>query len=188
MPGPSVVRGAALQRALTAKKCFIEDIDARVKNILESINRVRKSNVEENKPETVIDTPELRNFLRETAANSVVLLKNENDIMPIKNNVKKIAVVGPNAKSAVISGGGSAAIRPSYVVSPLESIEEEAKKIGAEVTYAHGGNAYKLTPLFGSELKSQNGKAGVDVKFYSEDPLQNQQAKPVHELYSYVLI
>ncbi|TIA80758.1 hypothetical protein E3P77_02724 [Wallemia ichthyophaga] len=184
MPGPSVVRGAALQRALTAKKVFIEDIDARVKNVLELINKVRKSGIDEATPEKVHDTPELRQTLREAAANGVVLLKNEENVMPIKKGTTKISVIGPNAESAIISGGGSAALRASYAVSPLDAIREQAKEIGAEVVYSRGGNAHKLTPLFGPELKTADGRAGVDVKFYGSDPAAGK-AKPLHELYAH---
>lgn len=103
--------------------------------------------------------------------------------MPIKKGTKKIAVIGTNAESAIISGGGSAALRPSYTVSPLDAIREQAKEIGAEVVYSRGGNAHKLTPLFGPELKTSDGRAGVDVKFYDRDPAAGN-AKPLHELYA----
>ncbi|TIC65479.1 putative beta-glucosidase precursor [Wallemia mellicola] len=184
MPGPPVVRGAALQRALAAKKVTIESIDTCARNILELINKVRKSGIDEDIPEQVLDTPDIRQILRESSANGVVLLKNDENIMPIRKGIKKIAVIGTNAESAIISGGGSAALRASYSISPLDAIREQAKEIGAEVVYSRGGNAHKLTPLFGPELKTKDGKAGVDVSFYASDPSAGN-VKPAHVLHAH---
>lgn len=61
-------------------------------------------------------------------------------------------MIGPDAKTAVISGGGSASLRPSYTVTPFDAIVEVAKEVlGLEpkdIKYARGGNAHKWAPLF----------------------------------------
>ena len=43
-----------------------------------------------------------------------------------EEKAKKVAVIGPNAKERVISGGGSAALKASYIVSPFEGITANA--------------------------------------------------------------
>jgi hypothetical protein len=87
-----VMRGAALQRTLLARKVTQRDIDARVRNvspncllslhssstrlfsiqILELINRVQSSGVPENAPECTLDTPQIRALMREAASVRVI--------------------------------------------------------------------------------------------------------------------
>ncbi|HEX2908897.1 MAG TPA: glycoside hydrolase family 3 N-terminal domain-containing protein [Phototrophicaceae bacterium] len=45
----------------------------------------------------VFDTPEQRQLAREIAQKSIVLLKNEGDLLPLKKDLRSIAVIGPNA-------------------------------------------------------------------------------------------
>lgn len=76
--------------------------------------------------------------MRKVSANSIVLLKNEGDILPLDRDVlKKIAVIGPNANAVVASGGGSASLRCAYVVTPLEGILSALPK-DVEVAYHEG--------------------------------------------------
>jgi len=84
------------------------------------------------------DSPEIRAFCRKLAANGVVLLKNRNDVLPISGSqVKRIAVIGPNAKEKIISGGGSAALKASYIVTPFDGIRDAAPE-NVKVDYAVG--------------------------------------------------
>lgn len=77
-------------------------------------------------------------FLRKVAAESIVLLKNDNGLLPIdKTKVKKVAIVGGNAKAVILSGGGSAALKPSYFISPYDGIVNALGK-DVEVTYSEG--------------------------------------------------
>ncbi len=104
-----------------------------------------KSGIPFNAPEKSADTPELRALLRKAASSAIVLLKNEQNALPIKS-AKKIAVIGSNARVAVTSGGGSAALLSSYTVTPLEGITAAAKEIGAEVEFAIGSASYQFLP------------------------------------------
>ena len=54
--------------------------------------------------------------------------------------MKKVAIVGGNAKAIVLSGGGSAALKPSYFVSPYEGIVAALKEAdpSVEITYSEG--------------------------------------------------
>ena len=54
------------------------------------------------------DTAEMRKFCRKLAADGIVLLKNTGNVLPITPlKAKTVAVIGPNAKGTVISGGGA---------------------------------------------------------------------------------
>lgn len=50
-------------------------------------------------PESVICCPKHQRLAREAAVKSIVLLKNRNNILPIRPDVRRVAVVGPNAAS-----------------------------------------------------------------------------------------
>ena len=66
--------------------------------VLETVNRAIESGIPFNAPEGTLDTPDTRAFLRKAAANAVVLLKNEGDLLPIRSDVRSIAVIGAMAR------------------------------------------------------------------------------------------
>lgn len=118
-----------------------------------------------------MDSPQLRALLRKAAADAIVLLKNENNVLPIPaSGPKKIAVIGPNAKQAFTSGGGSARLSSTYTVSPLEGITAAAKELGATVEYAIGATSHRYLPLLDGYIKQKDGKPGALVEFWNESP------------------
>ncbi len=85
-------------------------------------------------------------FAREAAEQGTVLLKNENNLLPISDHVS-VAVIGlaGNAKPK-ISGGGSSGMVANQVVSPLDGIRKRAA-VGTGVSYADGSNVERATEL-----------------------------------------
>ena len=76
--------------------------------------------------------------MRKIAGESITLLKNQNAVLPLQaHRLKKVAIVGGNAKGLVYSGGGSAALKPSYFVSPYEGIVNALPR-GVQVSYSEG--------------------------------------------------
>ena len=124
-------------------------------------------------PMESIDTPETRALLRETASNAVVLLKNDAGLLPIEDNVKSIAVIGYNARAAIQSGGGSAALLSTYTVSPLEGIEAIAAERGASVSFATGAAAYRFAPVIERDITAADGTAGTHIEFWKECPVES---------------
>jgi beta-glucosidase len=85
--------------------------------------------------------------MRKVAAESIVLLKNTNALLPLNpTTVKKIAIVGGNAKAIVLSGGGSAALKPSYFVSPFDGIVSALPQ-GTNLLYSEGASSTWLDYL-----------------------------------------
>ncbi|GAA5868555.1 hypothetical protein JCM8547_003185 [Rhodosporidiobolus lusitaniae] len=165
MPGPSVLRGAAIARQITAGKLSVADVDACVRRILKLINRAIESGIPFDAEEKMVDTPELRALLREAAAKAVVLLKNDANVLPINPElVKMIAVIGSNAKTPTATGGGSAALLATYTVSPLDAITEAAHDIGASVEYALGATTYRYLPALDPFMA--NGR----IEFFIDQP------------------
>ncbi|KAM0749713.1 glycoside hydrolase family 3 protein [Meredithblackwellia eburnea MCA 4105] len=167
MPGPPTMRGAAINRQIGAGLLSIDDVDARVREVLKFVNKAIASGIPFGAPETSIDTPALRALLRKASASATVLLKNEASILPISKSTKSIAVIGSNAQIAVPSGGGSASLAATYTVSPLEGIKEAAKALGATVNYAVGASAFRYLPL----LDRAMGPAKVEV--FADSPVKD---------------
>lgn len=79
-------------------------------------------------------------------------------------------VIGPNAEVARFCGGGSAALRPYYAVSPLEGI---VSKIGKEnVSYTLGTYAHKELPDLGMTLSPTPDCSAKGIRFlaYNQPP------------------
>jgi beta-glucosidase len=76
--------------------------------------------------EKICDCTEHRGLALKAAQKSIVLLKNNDNILPLGKNVKSIAVIGPNANE--IRLGGYSCGEPISVVTPLEGIKNRASK------------------------------------------------------------
>ena len=86
-----------------------------------------------------VDTPEERAVALQGETEGIVLLKNENTLLPLDpTKIHSIAVIGPNAAVARTGGGGSSLVRPKYAIAPLDGIKERAAKSGIAVNYALG--------------------------------------------------
>ena len=87
--------------------------------------------------------PESQQIAKEVAEKSIVLLKNEGSVLPLKKGIKTIAVIGQNAVLKTQSGGMGAGVKALYEITPLQGIETRAAKEGIQVCYAPG---YKNFP------------------------------------------
>lgn len=76
---------------------------------------------------------EVKQFVREVTAKSIVLLKNDNQTLPINNKVKKIAVVGPYADKIVYDWYSGTA---PYENTILKAMQESGREQGIEILYA----------------------------------------------------
>jgi len=85
-------------------------------------------------PYDVVDCKEHRELALNTAEKSIVLLKNEDDILPLGKDLKSIAIIGPNANRAQL---GVYSGTSSKVVTPLEGIKNIVFP-GTKVYYAKG--------------------------------------------------
>ncbi|KAF8602571.1 putative beta-glucosidase precursor [Ceratobasidium sp. AG-I] len=184
MPGPPLWRASALQRCVVAQKVKVSEIDERVRKILGLINKVAASGIPENADETGKPTEKTVKLLRKAAGHANVLLKNENNVLPLSAaDIKSIAVIGPNADAPVYSGGGAANLRPYHHITSLGGIRAALSESGNDVKVQHviGALAHKETPLLGtSHLKTKDGKPGFDIEWFHEDPIKNPTAKRVH--------
>ncbi len=122
-------------------------------------------------------------FSREVSENSMVLLKNRNNLLPLNtNNIKSIAIIGPNAKYPRTGGGGSAKVNPFYSVSPVKGI---LNLVGdkADIYYTPGINikgdvfpvnskylkSFGENGLYGQYFKNRDLKGDADLKLVDKE-------------------
>ncbi|MDE3145787.1 MAG: glycoside hydrolase family 3 C-terminal domain-containing protein [Bacteroidota bacterium] len=86
-------------------------------------------------PYSVVDNKEHHQLALEAAHKSIVLLKNENNLLPLNKNIKTVAVIGPNADEATMLLGNYNGT-PSDPITPLRGIRE--KLIHSKILYAQG--------------------------------------------------
>lgn len=93
MPGPSRWRGSILSHALAANKVKYHTLNQRVRTVLNFVKRAMASGIPENEEEKTGDTNDTSAFLREVAADSIVLMKNEKSVLPLSK--EKTVSVSP---------------------------------------------------------------------------------------------
>ena len=162
MPGPGNVWGDQLFTAVSEGKVEEELIDDKVRRILNIANFSKRFENPTNKPEQSNNSEEHRKLLKEAAASGMVLLKN-NDLLPLKSNVKNLAIIGPNAKEAQIIGGGSASLKPHYQAHPLKAFQN---KLGdhTNISYAKGCHTHKFLPRVNEGF--MDDKEGFLVEYF----------------------
>lgn len=116
-------------------------INDHVRRILRTQYRLGKllHNVrEERLVDTLINTKTDRQVALQAAKEGIVLLKNENNALPLEaSGIKSIAVIGPDAATARVVGGGSAGTHAILSVSPLQALTSRLKGKVA-IRYAPG--------------------------------------------------
>jgi beta-glucosidase len=106
-------------------------------------------------------------LLRRAAAASLVLLRNQDQALPLDPAaLRSVAVLGPNAVHPVIQGGGSAAVMPGGLSTPADALRE-ALGGQAEVTVAAGCQTWEMVPEPPSRALRDpvSGEPGVRVEY-----------------------
>ena len=85
------------------------------------------------------NTKEHQQTAEKVAEEGIVLLKNDNHILPLTSGVKSIAVIGYNAERKQSMGGGSSQVKAFYEITPLQGFENIAGK-NVKITYCKGYN------------------------------------------------
>ncbi|PSN65418.1 beta-glucosidase-like protein [Corynespora cassiicola Philippines] len=171
MPGPTRHRTfEAVSHAI--KKGLVSEatIDDRVRNILELIEIVGGFKNPEIPPEKSIDNPAHRKLIRDVAGQGMVLLKNEDNALPLKKEElkgKKVALLGL-AKEALIHGGGSASLNSHYRISPWEGLHNVYGD-SVEFKFAKGAHTYRLLPPLANDCTDANGKSGWTLEYFAKD-------------------
>jgi beta-glucosidase len=124
-------------------------------------------------PASSLEALEHKEHALKMARQSIVLLKNENNTLPLKKTIKKIAVLGPNADNR-ISVLGNYNGNPSKVVSLLDGLKEKfGNKV--EIIYEPAINFVNDTLLAYEDVSdrySWEGIKGFKVEYFNNRELQ----------------
>jgi beta-glucosidase len=168
----------AMQKAVKEGLLKESDIDSSVKRLFTIRFRLGMFDPAEIMPfakigKEVLEAPAHQAHALKMARESIVLLKNENSVLPLKKNLKKIAVVGPNAddKSTLLANYYG---YPSKITTVLEGIK---KKTTAEIIYEKGLNIAD-NEVFKSNYQKANfayeGEIGFHAEYFSNTKLEGK--------------
>ncbi|MGH9230252.1 MAG: glycoside hydrolase family 3 protein, partial [Acidimicrobiales bacterium] len=174
MPGPARAFGPALAEAVRAGEVGEHVVDAQVTRLLTVLDRIgalEDAGAGPGADERGVDRPEDRGLARRAATESMVLLANDGLLPLDRSALSTVAVIGPNADRARIMGGGSASLRPHYLVTPLEALRA-ALGDGVRVVHQRGCDNRRSTPrLGGGSTEAPGGGVGFDVEYFAESDL-----------------
>jgi len=123
------------------------------------------------------DSAEHRKVALEAARKSIVLLKNENQTLPLKPSVRRIAVIGPSADDAKALLGNYNGFSSKHV-TPLEGIKRQwAGK--AEVRFAPGSTYTTPSPALLAEAVEAVKNSDVALAFVGLNPSLEGEEMPV---------
>lgn len=130
-----------LRQAISEGKVSMKTIDSRVADVLRVkflmglFDNPYKGDAK--RPESIVHSKEHQAVSTRAALESIVLLKNENNILPLSRNTKKIAVIGPNAEEV-----NNLICRYGPANAPIKTVYDGIKEYlpDAEVRYAKGAD------------------------------------------------
>ncbi|HEX6287708.1 MAG TPA: glycoside hydrolase family 3 C-terminal domain-containing protein [Herpetosiphonaceae bacterium] len=175
MPGPTKYRGTRLVEAVRAGDVSADAIKESARRMLRLITWAGAFDDPTIPDEQAIDRPEHHALIRQAGGESIVLLKN-NGVLPLDASApRKLAIIGPNAQTAQIMGGGSAQVNAHYRISPLDGIVAQAGE-GCEIGYELGCTNYKLLPVLGGSQYTQpeSGEPGLTVEYFNNPDLSGE--------------
>ena len=164
MPSGKHFNCAMLLPLVAAGKVSRATIDDKVRRILRTSARfgwLDRSQLDTSIP---VLNAQGRAAALQTAREGIVLLKNEQSVLPLdSSHVKHIAVIGPGAYPALPHGGGSVTVAPFHAVSFLEGISARAGT-KSTVQYARGiPELRRVARATVFETAASAGEAGVTV-------------------------
>ncbi|MCX6280608.1 MAG: glycoside hydrolase family 3 C-terminal domain-containing protein [Bacteroidetes bacterium] len=179
MPTGDVFSMANLKKAITEGKVSEETINDKVSRILRVKFKAGLFDKHFIPDTTVLTSQGHKKLALEIAEESIVLLKNQEGLLPLTpGKLKKIAVIGPNAAVCRVGGGGSSRVNPCYSISPLEGIKKLAGS-GTQVVFAQGDElrSWSFIPVKADFLCPEGVKGkGLKAEFFTNDKLEGKFA------------
>ncbi len=126
-------------------------------------------------PYSVVDNKEHQQLALEAARKSIVLLKNDNNTLPLKKNIGTLAVIGPNADEWQMLLGNYNGL-PSKAYTPLEGIRDRLSP-GSKLLYAQGCELAEGLPDFQrvpAAVLSHGNDKGLQADYYDNREFKGQ--------------
>ena len=155
MPGGAYLSHDKVVRALQSGRITQVEIDDSIKRILRTIIRVGLLDGPRVPDHSIVNSPAHRRLAYDAACGGIVLLKNQNRILPLDAaTIKSIAVIGPGAKGMQFGSQGSPSVQPFYSIEPFDGIKT---RIGSGVTVNYAAGLETGSPVPASALSPVAG-------------------------------
>jgi len=129
-------------------------------------------------PFSMLDQPANHELARQVARESIVLLKNARGTLPLRKDLRTLAVIGPNADQWRMLLGNYNGI-PSDPVTPLRGIREAVSR-RTHVLYARGSDLADGFPLLetipSSAMRTPSGGRGLQGSYFGNRSLEGTPA------------
>ena len=187
MPRAVQMSSRNLQTLLDTGVIAMADIDSKVRRILRTMLAAGFFERDQTLSDVALDCSQSSAVALDAARESLVLLKNDNEILPLdSSSIRKVAVIGPNAHPAVHGGAGSSYVTPFDAVSVLDGL----RAVVPDVTFVyHSGVQHRTryssmgAPCFVGKVRQEifQGKAleGVPVDVREVDRIDFDPADGV---------
>ncbi|HEY3405458.1 MAG TPA: glycoside hydrolase family 3 C-terminal domain-containing protein [Ohtaekwangia sp.] len=123
-------------------------------------------------PYSVVDSKEHKALALDAAHKSIVLLKNNNQTLPLKKDIGTIAVIGPNADQWLMLLGNYNGV-PAEAITPLRGIREKVSP-QTKVLFAQGSELASGMPMFYTipgEALYHGDSSGLKVEYFNNGDL-----------------
>ena len=174
MPGPTLFRGQKLIDAVNNGDVSADVVRDRARNVLQLMERTGALDAPPG-PEVTRDDEQDLATLRRASSAGMVLLQNKDNALPlVASALKSVAVLGPNAATATVMGGGSAHVTPTRISHPLDALMNRLQPLGVDVQHSPGCNINKKLP----ELDIRNLR-DVHMDYFNDvEQMDNPSAVP----------
>jgi len=146
MPSATRMNKRALMPAIKNGELNEAVIDDKVRRILNVYKRFGFFEKPDLSRDFLLDTAFVKNVVLNAAREGIVLLKNEDKLLPLKKDgYKNIVVIGPNGNTAITGGGGSSMVEPSHKTTLYNAVKKLAGE-NTNITYQPGVYASFAVP------------------------------------------
>ncbi len=129
MPWKNVYKKKKLEAALEAGDFTEETLNDNIRRLLRVMFLTGLFDEASSLPKGGRNLAAHQAIARKIAEEGIVLLKNDTNLLPLDlKGISKLAVIGPNAKKKMASGGGSSFVRAIYEVTPQKGLEAKCKE------------------------------------------------------------
>jgi beta-glucosidase len=138
LPKPNYAKfflGDTVVQLVNSGKVPMHILDEKIKRILFVMYRTKM--LEGKRQAGTYNTKAHQEMAGKIAEEGIVLLKNEEALLPLSSTIKSIAVIGYNADRRQSLGGGSSQVKAFYEITPLQGIRKIALP-NVSISYSQG--------------------------------------------------
>jgi len=175
MPEGEFLNQKNLLPAIQKGEVMRSTIDDKVRRILRTIFKLGLFEKPSLKDNYKVGAKENREAAFLAAREGIVLLKNQENILPLDfSKIKSLAVLGPNADKCRTGGGGSSQVDPIKAPSPLEILQKNfGKKV--KINYAAGVKLDgESIPIPSKYLSTDTGEEGLFGEYFDNMELNGK--------------